>query len=90
MADLLATSPHLVRPLGRPTHGRSPTFLTVEVPTTRALLVLLCLVLAGTAAVLLYLRRPSQRPLVITLAVFAVAMALAAVALAAALLAGLM
>jgi hypothetical protein len=62
----------------------------VQVSEPRALLLLLCLVLAGTAAALLYVRRPTQRPLTIALAVFAVAMALAATLLAAVLLAGLM
>jgi hypothetical protein len=62
----------------------------VEVSEPLALVFLLCLVLAGTAAAVLYLRRPAQRPLTLALAVFAVAMALAATVLAAVLLAGLM
>jgi hypothetical protein len=62
----------------------------VEVSEPRALLFLLCLVLAGAAAALLYLRRPAQRPVTIALIVFAVAMALAATVLAAVMLAGLM
>ena len=62
----------------------------MEVSEPQALVLLLCVVLAGSAAALLYLRRPGQRPLVIALAVFAVAMALAAVVLTAVLLAGLM
>jgi hypothetical protein len=61
----------------------------VEVPEGRALVLLLCLGLAGAAA-LLYFRRPSRDALAMTLAVFAVAMALAAIALTAVLLAGLM
>ena len=62
----------------------------MEVSEPQTLVLLLCVVLAGSAAALLYLRRPGQRPLVIALAVFAVAMALAAVVLTAVLLAGLM
>ena len=62
----------------------------MEVSEPQALVLLLCVVLAGSAAALLYLRRPGQRPLVIALAVFAVAMALAALVLTAVLLAGLM
>jgi len=67
-----------------------PYVPAVEVSEPQALVLLLCLVLAGTAAALLYLRRPTQRPLVIALAVFAVSLALAAIVLAAVLLAGLM
>jgi hypothetical protein len=64
---------------------RSRTVPIVAIPDAQALILLLCVALAVTAA-LLYFRRPARSPLSIVLAVVAVAMTLAAVGLAAVLL----